>query len=144
PLSADPLSSPVVPLPRLGEANYYWLYLRRPANPFDPASPKVVVDAMRFPYTEAGGTGQTVNGSDRVTQGSLPLYSVQRLQPYRGGHAVPFDPTAPTASLLSAYGYSEQTAPPAGAAENQPGPNTLITYGLYGETIITQPIYHTL
>jgi hypothetical protein len=143
-LAADPLASPAVATPRLGEARYYWLYLRRPANPFDAASPRVVVDAMRFPFTEAGGTGQTLNGSDRVTQGSLPLYSVQRLQPYRGGHAVPFDPTAPAASLLCAYGYSEQTAPPSGAAENRPGPSTRVAYGLYGDAAITQPIYHTL
>ena len=49
-----------------GTMQYYWLCLRRPANPFAPPqadishvdgtayNPMVVVDAMRFPYTEGG------------------------------------------------------------------------------------------
>ena len=48
-----------------GTMQYYWLCLRRPANPFAPPqadislstyNPMVVVDAMRFPYTEGGVT----------------------------------------------------------------------------------------
>jgi hypothetical protein len=141
----DPLAASSVPTPRSGAANYYWLYLRRPANPFDPASPRVVVDSFRFPYSEGGGTGQSLSGQDRVTQGTQPLYSVQRLQPYRGGHAVPIDgaavnPLPPSSS----YGYSEQSAPPAGASSNDPAPDVSVTYGLYGQKTITQPIYHTL
>ena len=46
-----------------GTGKYYWVYLRRPANPFDtdpltaarPNREMVVVDAMRFPYITAGG-----------------------------------------------------------------------------------------
>ena len=46
-----------------GSMQYYWICLRRPANPFAPPqadislstyNPMVVVDAMRFPYTEGG------------------------------------------------------------------------------------------
>src|SRR5262249_61972725 len=56
----DPLASPSLPTPRSGSARYYWLYLRRPANPFDPTSPMVVVDSFRFPYSEGGGAGRTI------------------------------------------------------------------------------------
>src|SRR5206468_3087417 len=77
---------------------YYWLYLRRPANPLDPNSAKVVVDSIRFPYTDAGGVGQTtidpVTGKDKDTIRTTPnqdLYSLQRLQPYRGGQDIPPD-----------------------------------------------------
>ena len=47
--------------PGSGAMQYYWICLRRPANPFAPPwpdisspnyNPMVVVDAMRFPYTE--------------------------------------------------------------------------------------------
>ena len=40
-----------------GSAQYYWVCLRRPANPFAPVSatnPMCVVDSMRFPYIEDG------------------------------------------------------------------------------------------
>ena len=42
----------------------------------------IVVDSLRFPYIEAGGTASP------VTQGSNALFSSQRYQPFRGGHAV--------------------------------------------------------
>ena len=141
----DPLASPAVPTPRSGSARYYWLYLRRPANPFDPKSTSVVVDSFRFPYSEGGGTGRTMSDQDQVTQGTQPLYAVQRLQPYRGGHAVPAPLVAPNPAPPPApYGYSEQSAPPTGNAPNPPGTGVSVTYGLYGQRPITQPIYHTL
>ena len=116
--------------------NYYWLYLRRPANPFDPAasySNMVVVDAFRFPFVQSDGKG--VNGSgltpDTVTPNppTVPIYSTARFQPYRGGQAVPVataaepvatPPVAP--SPPNPYGFSEQTRPGSGATT---------FYGLY-------------
>ena len=97
---------------------YYWLYLRRPANPFDPTSTMIVVDAFRFPFIQSDGTGVT-GTPDRPGMGaSVPIYSMSRYQPYRGGHAVPFataaEPTAtppPPVSPMIAYGFSEQTSP---------------------------------
>lgn len=95
--------------------NYYWLYLRRPANPFDtsydPARPnenRVVVDCFRFLYnkTTAVGSGGTVS----PTPADGTLYSQRRLQPFRGGHAVP--PIPPVVGAVNycvpAYGYTEQ------------------------------------
>ena len=44
------------------KTKYYWVCLRRPANPFAPVSadnPMLVVDAMRFPYIDGTGTGST-------------------------------------------------------------------------------------
>jgi len=63
----------------------------------------IVVDAMRFPFIEAGGTP----GSP-PTQGTTAIFSYQRLQPFRGGHAVPVPGVA--GSLDKRYGYSEQVA----------------------------------
>ena len=45
------------------QTKYYWVCLRRPANPFAPvsaANPMLVVDAMRFPYIDGTAplTGQ--------------------------------------------------------------------------------------
>ncbi len=102
-----------------GNGSYYWLYLRRSANPFDPTSTeKVVVDAIRFPVvnTIAQGTSvyspanQTTTFKDAGAVGTNQVYSVQRLQPYRGGHKVGANGTAPIPPV-GAYGYSEQTAP---------------------------------
>ena len=112
---------------------YYWVCLRRPANPFAPvsaANPMLVVDAMRFPYiygTVTGSTGNTV-------------YSAQRFQPYRGGHAVPVPVAAGTPAGVAApqppldtrYGYTEQIVGAHGLTY-PPG-----TQGVY------PTIYHTL
>ena len=73
----------------------------------------VVVDSFRFPYFESGGVGTTdPMGNDMVTQGpSDVIYSLQRLQPHRGGQAIPVLPaTAPPLQDFH-YGFSEQTAP---------------------------------
>ncbi|MFO0889280.1 MAG: hypothetical protein U0790_09090 [Isosphaeraceae bacterium] len=127
-----------------GKAEFYWVCLRRPANPFAPVSPTnpmIVVDAMRFPYLEGKGSatiGTASGGKDNVTQGSNQLYSYQRLQPYRGGHAVPM-PGVPGA-LDPRYGYSDQVAVPVRASGN---------FGRFGNNAepnpqITQQIFHTL
>ena len=121
---------------------YYWVYLRRPANPFDTAVPNqvrpnkemVVVDAMRFPYINATDATVMPNAAPvppTVTKSANQVFSAQRLQPYRGGHLVPVDTPPPTTPNLLpaggatticppspayAYGYSEQSAPPVASA----------------------------
>jgi len=132
---SDPTTSFIsLPTPPSGSAaRYYWVYLRRPANPFDdqqanqvrPNKEMVVVDSMRF---------AVVDGS----VGGNQAYSAQRLQPYRGGHLVPYatpptlGPPTGTGTALppkpgpspaagytticppspaAAYGYSEQIVP---------------------------------
>ena len=91
------------PVPGSGNAPYFWVCLRRPANPFAAVSannPMIVVDAMRFPFIESGPKA-TPNW----------LFSYQRLQPFRGGHAVPMPGVS--GALDPRYGYSEQIAVPA-------------------------------
>ena len=114
------------------QTKYYWVCLRRPANPFAPvsaANPMLVVDAMRFPYID--GTAQ-VN----------TVYSAQRFQPYRGGHAVPVAPGTPAGvaaaqpTLDARYGYTEQIAAPTEYSY------LLGTQVVFGNA--TTPIYHTL
>ena len=93
--------------PRAGNRrSIFWVCLRRPANPFAPVSatnPMIVVDAMRFPFIEAGGTAGS--SPARTT-----IFSYQRLQPFRGGHAVPMPGV--TGAVDPRYGYSEQIAVP--------------------------------
>jgi hypothetical protein len=147
-------------LPEPPQSNqYYWLYLRRPANPNLPVqpnkalanyNPRVVIDSMRFPYVESGGTGQ-MNGQQRqVTQGQQKIWSVQRFQPLRGGQAVPNRADAPSATYepANAYGYSEQVE----NTDQQQNPPDLI-YGVYDPAFpsnanpnnrITQEIRHTI
>ncbi|MDR3664096.1 MAG: hypothetical protein P4L86_27540, partial [Mycobacterium sp.] len=167
----------VYPLPQLvntsgggsttGATKYYWLYLRRPANPFlatsdtpgttPPAAgpgnnPMVVVDCMRFAYIE--GTGKVTAIDQRgyqadtaTTTGANSIYSTQRLQPFRGGHAVSAtlasgtNPYGAVNGIIPAYGLSEQTAPPTALTTN-PQSN----FGYFGQTTDqdTNPIYETL
>ena len=127
-----------VPKPEgTGNAKFYWVCLRRPADSFAPVSlknPMIVVDSMRFPYIEAKGTG--VPGStDTVTQGTNQLYSYQRLQPYRGGQAVP---AASGTGIDPRYGYTEQVAAPLTQSATQG------KFGNAVKSITINPIYHTL
>jgi hypothetical protein len=150
-------------------SGYYWVCLRRPANLFAPVStsnPMVVVDSMRFSYLD--GTGMLITNPSGATPPQIPSikndpitpppattvanypYSVQRYQPYRGGHAVPLAPpigatiSAPgnPVAIDSRYGYSEQIV--------VPGADSLVmsTQGVYfntgGTFYATPPIYHTL
>jgi hypothetical protein len=119
-----------IPVPPAGKGRYYWVYLRRPANPFDTAPPNqvrpnkemVVVDCMRFPVIDAGmPTGAPAKSPNQV-------FSSQRYQPYRGGHLIRNNTTPPSGlpttgpaqnvtticppSPPYAYGYSEQTLAP--------------------------------
>ena len=146
------------------QTKYYWICLRRPANPFAPvtaANPMLVVDAMRFPYID--GTAPLIGQGPTGGPATIPnltapqvvntVYSAQRFQPYRGGHAVPVAPGTPAGvaaaqpTLDARYGYTEQIAAPTGYS------NLLGTQGVYytGSTngnptpyYSTNPIYHTL
>ena len=103
-----------------GNTMWLWLYLRRPANPFDTRPyayrEMVTVDAIRFPFTYASGNAAAV-------------FSTQRLQPFRGGHLVPQLPNPATANNpfpATCWGFSEQTAnggyPLTAAAKKQQPP----------------------
>ncbi|WP_165229754.1 hypothetical protein [Aquisphaera insulae] len=133
--------------PPTGGAQYYWACLRRPANLFAPPQPNpaiagynpmVVVDAMRFAFSEGGGT--IASGSPpTINLGTQRICSSQRCQPFRGGHAVrlPSDTTTGVAPLYTPYGYSEQMAAPTSAS----------TVGNYNDGTtngaITRQMYHT-
>ena len=104
----------VVPVAAKNQGVFYWVYLRRPANPFDtdyptqrrPNKEMVVVDALRFPVISASDATFTNAPSPTaappsVTKSVNTIYSAQRLQPYRGGHLIPVnsDPNAPTGTI---------------------------------------------
>ncbi len=116
-VEANPIANPLdaqlpatfqLPAPTTTQGEFYWVYLRRPANPFDnapatqlkPNKEMVVVDCMRFPVINAGtasvisapGSTPPVTISPKATN---PVYSAQRLQPYRGGHLVRIDTMPP-------------------------------------------------
>ena len=145
------------------QTKYYWVCLRRPANTFAPvsaANPMLVVDAMRFPYIDGTAplTGQGPTGGPKTVPNlsasqANTVYSAQRFQPYRGGHAVPAALSPPpggsavTLMLDARYGYTEQIAAPTGYS------NMLGTQGVYytesasqnpSPYYSTNPIYHTL
>ena len=97
----------------------------------DPRSSSIASRSTASAFSsEGGGTGTTRRETmDTVTLGDVPLYSVQRLQPYRGGHAVPVAPGDTPFTPLDAYGYSEQTSPPTVG-----GTGVRETFGMYGDT----------
>ena len=105
----DALLPPVGSVTETEQGRYFWLYLMRPADPADPVnSPKVVVDSIRFSYMVSNAK-QADAMLPTITSTTTHLYSAQRLQPYRGGHAVA-NPAPPNNYFpLNAYGYSEQT-----------------------------------
>jgi hypothetical protein len=156
---------PAPAIPAAGQpraATYIWVCLRRPANLFAPVSatnPMVVVDCARVPYID--GTGATVstdgNNNPIVIGNFNTIYSMQRFQPYRGGHAVPVPGATPAPNLPvdPRYGFTEQIvtptlpAPPPGGVAIPPSLN-LQTQGVYFITgagakyPATLPIFHTL
>ena len=121
-----------------GKTTWCWVYLRRPANPFDtrPYAQRemVVVDSMRFPHADGNGVGK-VGTPDTATIGTEKHFSASRLQPYRGGHSVPNLPGGVAVSPPYAWGYSEQTAIPSGAGMNA-------QFGTATSPYIAQPIRH--
>ncbi len=103
------------------QGKFFWLYLRRPANPLvsaDPSAatatgnPMVVVDSFRFPFIEAGAKVDISDPKNPAIDRSLnrDLYSFQRTQPYRGGQEIPTPIGPPYPSPPQSLGYSEQTA----------------------------------
>ena len=127
---------------------------RRTCSPrLGSTNPMVVVDSMRFSYLD--GTGKLVANPTAggptpipsiVRNGSLTTvanypYSVQRYQPYRGGHAVParlrsearWAPLGGVTPIDSRYGYTEQIV--------VPGTDSLVmgTQGLYYSTAGARP-----
>ncbi|MDB5349438.1 MAG: hypothetical protein JWN86_685 [Planctomycetota bacterium] len=134
-------------------SQFYWLHLLRPVNAKDPTSQKVVVDSFRFPYFVDNGIAKAKDANnDTVTQGTNAIYSTRRLQPYRGGHFVPYSETLTNAP--NPYGYSEQTfptqaqTPPASADATKAQPLTAV-YGMNVQGTITPTqisgnIYHTI
>lgn len=169
----------ILPVPPTGQ-QYYWVYLRRPATVTkpvqpDPAQPDynplVVVDSMRFPYIVSDGTPPVMMGGS-PNPGAQRLWSAQRLQPFRGGQAVPnteeppppaqagtlkklafgrdreMDTTQPRNKIVdptwAAYGFSQQIrySDPSG------DPMAPDSRGLYNPSdntsVITQPILHTI
>ena len=130
-----PLGLPSQTTSSPGNAKFYWVCLRRPANPFAPVSatnPMCVVDSMRFPYIDgtASTWKQDSTGNWYVYGSANTIYSAQRLQPYRGGQAVPppylmATPTSNTTVIPpdSRYGYTEQISTPVANGGSQ-------TYGL--------------
>ena len=133
-----------IPTTLAGKAQYYWVYLRRPANPFDISQPNqvrpnkemVVVDSMRFPVINAAT--ETLNVGTATTAPTLTpmtpvhqIYSAQRLQPYRGGHLVRVD-TVPPSGLPPTMG-----SPASGVGTICP-PSPAYAYG-YSEQMATPP-----
>jgi hypothetical protein len=163
---------------------FIWVCLRRPANLFAPVSaynPMVVVDAMRIPYIDGTGfTPQTASITVAGVTSTVPavngsfntIYSVQRYQPYRGGHAVPSPgpvnygiapsqsgytaPANPSVGINTQYGYTEQVVPPSAnslgyvKSATTAGASYALSQGIYFiqdatvQTAATFPIYHTL
>jgi hypothetical protein len=130
---------------------FVWLYLLRPLNPFDPTNSEgapsdngdglVVVDAIRVPYIEGGGYLQQSPTGNQAIIGVNLIYSIERFQPYRGGHLIPqVSQTIPTLIPPYAFGYSEQSVPSSTISLNY-GINTAVTNG---NNKITQTFYHTL
>ena len=149
-LNTMPLNIPPIASKQM---KYYWICLRRPANPFAPPqpdislvdanghstyNPMVVVDAMRFPFIEGGGTA-----GPPVTIGTNAIFSSQRCQPFRGGHAVrlPNDTSNNPAPLYTPYGYSEQMAVPVSTTSNGGKNNQGLNGGATG-TPITSGTYY--
>ncbi|MBI1323879.1 hypothetical protein GC170_11945 [bacterium] len=135
-------------LPKVGEVTeieegrYFWLYLQRPVDPADPTSPKVVVDSMRFPYMVSNAT-RTDPMTPAFQQSNTRLYSVQRMQPYRGAHAVRNN-TATPYFPYDAYGYSEQGV--VTDDQDQADPNThAIGYTGQNKTLVSdERMRHTI
>ena len=157
----DPLANRAK-LPDLVTDKYYWLYLRRPPNPFDntydPANPndnRVVVDSFRFYYSKARGTAYTPTppgGADAQDDAPVfnQIFSLERMQPYRGGHAVPPIPGVPTVGsytntdpkfVIPAYGYSEQAA---ASTQTSTWSGAYKSVATYPGVDTTKPISHTL
>ena len=115
---------------------YMWLYLLRPANPFDSESPLVAVDSVRFPSWPGRHGRDRSSGDDQVTQGKNAIYSIERLQPITRRST---DPGAPGSSAYAPFGRLRILRATLG-----PESGSCVSVGRYGEQDITEPIVHTL
>ncbi len=92
-------ASNTAPTKGLDPGFYYWLYLRRPANPFDSTSDMVVVDSFRFVFFGSQATGW-VNNSNPPTP--TPAVSPNRHVDWHWWHRVhllvPASPAIPRRS----------------------------------------------
>lgn len=138
----DKLLPPEGEVTETEKGRYFWLYLRRPADPSDPASPKVVVDSIRFPYMISDGKSDANPMSPNVTETTIHLYSAQRFQPYRGGHAVA-NGGATAYFPLNAYGYSEQTGVSDARSSSDPN-NHSIGYSGGKNLVSDRKLRHTI
>jgi hypothetical protein len=140
----DTLLPPVGTVTEAEKGRYFWLYLLRPADPADPVnSPKVVVDSIRFPYMVADAK-QADPMTPTITETTTHIYSAQRLQPYRGGHAVP-NPTANPYFPLSAYGFSEQTTVSDARTSSDANNHSIGYSGGTGKTLVSdRKLRHSL
>lgn len=136
--------------PKTEPGRYFWLYLMRPADLDEPDSRLVVVDSIRFPYMVSTGevTGKQPTTNDPIVQSSGNyIYSSQRLQPFRGGHAVPNALATSTPPVtdkpyfpMNAYGYSEQTTT---GVQKNPSNHFIGDYGVT-KLIPKNRIYHSI
>ncbi len=110
PVTAGYTGVGAVPPPTSVTGQFFWVYLRRPANPFNPTGEMVVVDSMRFPWVRDNGfVGAGGMPPPTGPNSTMPIFSAQRQQPYRGGQLL--DPTdfLPLPVPASAFGYTDQT-----------------------------------
>src|SRR5262249_46380590 len=119
-------------------------------------NPMCVIDAMRFPFIDGSPPAINANwnydttNNQWIASGTVnSIYSAQRLQPYRGGHAVPVPNATGTTTTTQPpdprYGYTEQIAVPQLAVTG----TMLVTTGAANIGQLTGPsstngLYHTL
>ncbi|MDX2037390.1 MAG: hypothetical protein SFX72_12125 [Isosphaeraceae bacterium] len=116
-MSNNPFPTTHTHTPKSGDSRFMWVYLRRPANPFNPSAEKVVVDSMRFTYAEAGGEPAWDMDKEEFTTsspgklGTRRMFSTHRFQPFRGGQNAPVITGGSAPIPPTAWGFTEQTAP---------------------------------
>ena len=106
---------------------YFWLYLLRPANPFDSDSPLVAVDSVRFPFAgRQAARPAPIPGRRSGHPGTNALYSDSTAAAdARRSARSRAAPGASSYAPSDAYGFSEQLS--------APGSGSSISVGRYGE-----------
>ena len=119
------------------QTKYYWVCLRRPANPFAPvsaANPMLVVDAMRFPYID----------------GTVDWHRSKRTRSIRPSGSSPIAAATPSPSRRAhrpAWLPRSRRWMPATATPSRSRRRRDISYLLGTQVVLRQldhPIYHTL
>src|SRR5262249_52452459 len=117
-----------------------------------PNDNRVVVDAFRFIYTNATGRAHSVDdgkGGFTVAQDADPsgdfTFSLRRMQPSRGGHAVPTLSTGVSGTSVNpAYGFSEQASVPSTRSTMQGVYQDKDSNGTVQSKNTTALVYHSL